>query len=197
MAVASMITLLYTATYILVAFVLPAYNTYKALEHHGDHDVRAWGIYWVVLAAISCLHYVVDCALCWLPGYYAIKLGFIVALWHPSVRLAEAMYDKVLSPLLATYEVGGGAATGSSSAFDCGKHRMRSRRNLVLNACLNMRSCSSSCCATFEEHYPLSAQTHCAYSSSTMHALHMCMCSPAAACSLQGLRRRLCRQLDA
>jgi hypothetical protein len=39
-----------------------------------------------------------------LPLYYVAKLGFIVALWHPSTRLALAIYTKLFGPLLTSYE---------------------------------------------------------------------------------------------
>lgn len=54
----------------------------------------------------SACHFVLDLALyCHrLPFYYIAKLGFLVALWHPSTKLALTIYAKVFSPLLASYE---------------------------------------------------------------------------------------------
>lgn len=107
MAVASLITLLYTATYIGTAFAVPAYLTYKAIEYDGPDAfrVREWSMYWTVLAAFICVQYLVDFALSWLPFYYILKLGFLGALWAPSTRLALTIYKSALGPLLSTHEV--------------------------------------------------------------------------------------------
>jgi hypothetical protein len=46
-----------------------------------------------------------DCTLCWLPGYYFLKLGFMAALWHPNMQLAVWIYERSVGPLLGSYEV--------------------------------------------------------------------------------------------
>eukprot|EP00882_Tetradesmus_deserticola_P000835 GHRQ01000908.1.p2 GENE.GHRQ01000908.1~~GHRQ01000908.1.p2 ORF type:complete len:204 (+),score=88.24 GHRQ01000908.1:396-1007(+) len=104
MATADVVSLLYTMTYGLIAYALPAYLTFKSLEHKGDADVRGWAVYWTVLALLTCVHTLLDCTLCWLPGYYLLKLGFMAALWHPSTRLAAWIYDRTVGPLLGSYE---------------------------------------------------------------------------------------------
>jgi receptor expression-enhancing protein 5/6 len=82
-----------------------AYFTFKALEHKGDLDVRNWAVYWTILALFTCCHSLLDCSLCWLPGYYFLKLGFMAALWHPNMQLAVWLYERSVGPLLGTYEV--------------------------------------------------------------------------------------------
>lgn len=57
-----------------------------------------------MLAAFIVTQWAIDFVLCWLPFYYVAKLGFLLALWHPSTRLAASLYQKVLSPLAITYE---------------------------------------------------------------------------------------------
>jgi hypothetical protein len=75
------------------------------LEHKGDLDVRNWAIYWTILALFTCVHSLMDCTLCWLPGYYFLKLGFVAALWHPNMQLAVWLYERSVGPLLGSYEV--------------------------------------------------------------------------------------------
>ncbi|KAF8061165.1 Reep5 [Scenedesmus sp. PABB004] len=104
MAIAATVSLVYSLVYTTLAYVLPGYQTFKALEKKGADDVREWATYWVVLATFYCLQIFVDLVLSWLPFYYVAKLGFILALWHPSTQLAASLYAKVLSPLVATYE---------------------------------------------------------------------------------------------
>ncbi|WIA34250.1 hypothetical protein OEZ86_012601 [Tetradesmus obliquus] len=104
MAVADILTVMYTMTYSFIAYALPAYLTYKALAHKGDVDVRNWAVYWTILAVVSCCHRALDCVLCWLPFYYLLKLGFLLALWHPNTQLALWLYDRSVGPLLGSWE---------------------------------------------------------------------------------------------
>lgn len=66
--------------------------------------MKDWAEYWVVLSTFYVTQWAIDFVLCWLPFYYIAKLGFILALWHPSTRVAQSLYQKVLSPLAITYE---------------------------------------------------------------------------------------------
>jgi hypothetical protein len=58
-----------------------------------------------------------------LPFYYLAKLGFLVALWHPSTKLAAALYGKAIAPLLArcgTPPSYGGRGGRARLACECG-----------------------------------------------------------------------------
>lgn len=57
-----------------------------------------------MLSALHCLSWLLDGALSWLPFYYVAKLAFVGALWHPSSRLASAIYAKFFAPLVGQYE---------------------------------------------------------------------------------------------
>ncbi|WIA13879.1 hypothetical protein OEZ85_002451 [Tetradesmus obliquus] len=82
-----------------------AYLTYIAIEHKGNEDVRNWAVYWATLALLSCSHSALDCVLCWLPFYNLLKLGFLLALWHPNTQLALWLYDRSVGQLLGSNEV--------------------------------------------------------------------------------------------
>jgi len=104
MAVAYVASLVYKVIYAVVAYLIPAYQSFKAIEKRGNEDVKDWTIYWVVLSALYCTQWLIDFLLCWLPLYYIAKLGFLVALWHPSTRVALTIYNKLFHPLLTSYE---------------------------------------------------------------------------------------------
>lgn len=104
MAIAATMSFLYTLTYGVIAYLLPGYMTFKAIEKKGPEDVREWAEYWVVFASFICVQWLVDFTLSWLPFYYIAKLGGLLALWHPSTRLASALYAKVFDPLISSYE---------------------------------------------------------------------------------------------
>lgn len=104
MPVAATITLVYTMIYSTLAYVLPGYQTFKAIEKRDLEGVREWAVYWVVFSTFYCLQFLVDLVFSWLPFYYLGKLVFITALWYPGTQLAQSIYHKVFSPLLSTYE---------------------------------------------------------------------------------------------
>jgi hypothetical protein len=55
-----------------------------------------------------------------LPFYYIAKLGFLVALWHPSTKLASSIYAKAVAPLVSrcapTARLPGRAPHGTDTA---------------------------------------------------------------------------------
>jgi len=104
MPVASIVTLAYNFIYCSLAYIVPGYQTFKAIEKKGSSDVKDWAEYWVVFSTFYVTQWLLDFVLSWLPFYYLFKLGFILALWHPSTRVAQSLYQKALSPLAITYE---------------------------------------------------------------------------------------------
>jgi receptor expression-enhancing protein 5/6 len=67
----------------------------QAIERKGEVEVKEWATYWVVLASLVLLGWLLDFTLSWLPFYFVIKLVFICALWHPSTKWALYVYTKV------------------------------------------------------------------------------------------------------
>ncbi|KIZ02354.1 Receptor expression-enhancing protein 2 [Monoraphidium neglectum] len=101
MAIAATFSLFYTILFGSFAYAIPAYSTFKAVEKKGGEDVREWAQYWVIFAVFILSQWLVDFLLCWLPFYYIAKLGFLVALWHPSTKLASSIYAKAFAPLVS------------------------------------------------------------------------------------------------
>lgn len=104
MALAATMSFIYTLIYATVAYLLPAYETYKAIEKKGEQDVKEWATYWVCLASLYLLGWLLDFVLSWLPFYYVFKLAFILALWYPGTKWALHVYTKLFGPLVSTYE---------------------------------------------------------------------------------------------
>lgn len=101
MALASIITLCYTITFTTLAFTVPGYLSFKACEV-GDYEItRQWCCYWVVMGSFYCLQLPLDILLSWLRLYYLMKLVFVIALWYPSLQLAQPIYNKILSPVMS------------------------------------------------------------------------------------------------
>lgn len=76
----------------------------QAIEKKSSEDVREWAQYWVVLATFYCLQPLVDLVISWVPFYYLMKLAFLLALWHPSAKVAVTIYSKVFAPFVSSYE---------------------------------------------------------------------------------------------
>eukprot|EP00882_Tetradesmus_deserticola_P000971 GHRQ01001052.1.p1 GENE.GHRQ01001052.1~~GHRQ01001052.1.p1 ORF type:complete len:177 (+),score=87.02 GHRQ01001052.1:126-656(+) len=104
MPIAATMSLGYSLLYASFAYLLPGYQTFKAIEKKGSDDVREWACYWTVLATFYCLQPSIDLVLAWLPFYSVFKLGFLLGLWYPSTKWGQVVYAKAFRPLVASYE---------------------------------------------------------------------------------------------
>jgi len=73
---------------------VPFVHAQQAIERKGEVEVKEWATYWVVLASLVLLGWLLDFTLSWLPFYWVIKLAFICALWHPSTKWALHVYTR-------------------------------------------------------------------------------------------------------
>ncbi len=76
----------------LIAFLYPAYMSFKAIDSADPVDDMQWLTYWVVFAAFSILENVASFLILWIPMYYMIKIGFFVWLYHPKFMAAGLVY---------------------------------------------------------------------------------------------------------
>ena len=83
--------------------MLPAYNTFKALQSKSEPDLTRYLCYWLIFALISCVDFLIDAIGAFFPFYYEAKLGLF--LWLSLERTSGAMviYSK-MEPLLKAYE---------------------------------------------------------------------------------------------
>eukprot|EP00210_Caulerpa_lentillifera_P009389 g8951.t1 len=88
----------------VVAYVCPAYLTYKALEYSNDKERQKWIVYWCILAWFSAMEFICDFVLFWIPFYSLGKITFVIYLWHPKTKGAEMIYREFLVPYLRQNE---------------------------------------------------------------------------------------------
>lgn len=96
---------LFRAVLSLVAYVLPGYHCFKALEKRKPDELREWCEYWLVVAAFASVERLADVILWWLPMYHLLKILFVVYLWHPKTQGAIFIYRQTVQPFLAQHEI--------------------------------------------------------------------------------------------
>ena len=81
-------------------FLLPAYESLKALETPSPLDDKKWLTYWVIYGCFSILEFFADIILFWLPFYYLIKVGFLTWCMWPNNDNNGALfvYERVVRP---------------------------------------------------------------------------------------------------
>ncbi|CAM6093082.1 unnamed protein product [Calypogeia fissa] len=89
---------------VILAYVYPAYASYKALESNGPEGPSQWLTYWIVLGLFNVLEFVVHWALKWYGIIYWIKLGFVLWLQLPQFKGAQFLYVKFIHPQLKRHE---------------------------------------------------------------------------------------------
>lgn len=87
-----------------VAFVYPAYMTFKTIEQDDEKEHVYWLTYWVVYGLFSVAEAISDVLLFWLPYYYPLKLGFLVWCFVPKYRGCVTVYEHIIRPLLARHQ---------------------------------------------------------------------------------------------
>ncbi|KAG5192968.1 TB2/DP1, HVA22 family-domain-containing protein [Tribonema minus] len=104
----------------LVAFVYPAYASFKTIDTPSSHESETWLTYWIVFAAVGIVEPIAWPLLNVIPLYQFVKMGFLVWCYNPRTRGASTIYRQVLRPyVLPAIGVvgggGGGAATKSTT----------------------------------------------------------------------------------
>jgi len=87
-----------------VGALYPAYASFKALETPQIDDDKQWLTYWVVFSITSSAEEVAEKVVSYLPGYYVLKVIFLVWLMLPKTRGAVLLYKNFILPLLKKYE---------------------------------------------------------------------------------------------
>uniref|UniRef100_A0A7S2D2Y8 Receptor expression-enhancing protein n=1 Tax=Octactis speculum TaxID=3111310 RepID=A0A7S2D2Y8_9STRA len=62
---------------ILLCVALPAWMSYKCLEHAEKHDSRQWLMYWIIFSLIHILDSFFGMVLAWIPFYTILKILFL------------------------------------------------------------------------------------------------------------------------
>ncbi|KAI8994792.1 TB2/DP1, HVA22 family-domain-containing protein [Pilobolus umbonatus] len=83
-----------------IAWVYPAYASFKAIESPSTKDDTQWLTYWTVLGFLQVVEYFTDILLRWFPFYYTFKTLLVIWLILPQFQGAEVFYNRFLRPLL-------------------------------------------------------------------------------------------------
>ncbi|ORX75924.1 hypothetical protein BCR32DRAFT_224687 [Anaeromyces robustus] len=84
----------------LIAFVYPAYASFKAIESTDKTDDTQWLTYWCVFGFFHLIECFSDQILGWISFYYFIKSIFTLWLSLPQFRGAEVLYEKFVKVYL-------------------------------------------------------------------------------------------------
>ncbi|KAG2374235.1 hypothetical protein C9374_011072 [Naegleria lovaniensis] len=88
----------------LVAFILPAYASFKAIRSPQSNDDKQWLIYWIIYALIHVFEYYLLVVVVFIPFYWEIKFFFVIWLIAPQTRGATFLYTKYVEPFLNKHE---------------------------------------------------------------------------------------------
>jgi receptor expression-enhancing protein 5/6 len=95
----------------LVAFLYPAYASFKAIDSASPEDDAQWLTYWVVFSFFSVIENSLWFIVGWIPMYFVLKISFFLWLYHPNFLGAGAVYQQVLRPLVLPYVKGPAVVT--------------------------------------------------------------------------------------
>jgi len=84
----------------LIAFIYPAYASFKAIESVDKNDDTQWLTYWTVFGFLHLIECFSDQILGWISFYYFLKSIFTLWLSLPQFRGAEVIYDKFIRVFL-------------------------------------------------------------------------------------------------
>jgi len=92
------------ATSNLIGFVIPTYESFRALHTESTADDAQWLTYFVVYSFFCCVESVTDVFINWIPLYYLFKVLFLIWLMHPATLGAKVMFVRVIDPFLHKVE---------------------------------------------------------------------------------------------
>jgi len=88
----------------IVAWVYPAYASFKALETLGREDDVQWLTYWTIFGFVHIIEFFLGIILYWIPYWFVFKTMFVLWLALPRYRGAEYIYHNFLRDFLKPYE---------------------------------------------------------------------------------------------
>jgi|EP00670_Eutreptiella_braarudii_P008622 hypothetical protein len=99
-------TLILNPMFLAIGFVLPAFETFKALQV-SDNKSRRMSLlmYWAVFALFFVFEDYVE-RLCCMLGifYFVLKVLFVVWLQAPQFNGAEVIFEKIMKPYMGAHE---------------------------------------------------------------------------------------------
>eukprot|EP01122_Echinamoeba_exundans_P001613 TRINITY_DN11635_c0_g1_i1.p1 TRINITY_DN11635_c0_g1~~TRINITY_DN11635_c0_g1_i1.p1 ORF type:complete len:307 (+),score=66.53 TRINITY_DN11635_c0_g1_i1:11-931(+) len=114
----------------VVAFLIPAYLTYKSIKYKSGQDRMLR--YWTVMGFFSFIEFYADIFVSWLPFYYEVKMLFLLWLVMPNSRGTPIIWSQYLKPFLNAREA------AIDVAFNESKNRFYSQIDNFKSQAVNM-----------------------------------------------------------
>ncbi|KAL6937877.1 hypothetical protein ACO0RG_004401 [Hanseniaspora osmophila] len=86
-----------------IGFVVPTYNSLKALRTQTKNDDSDLLVYWVVYASFTIAEFWVNTILRWVPFYFLFKTLFLTYIAFPQFGGAQVVYQAFIQPLSERY----------------------------------------------------------------------------------------------
>jgi len=101
-----MFTFVFRALAAYVAFLVPSFQTYKALSHRpiSEPELERWSQYWAVIGVLVAFEYLAEFLISWLPFYFELKTLFILFLALPQTQGSTYIYVTYLQPFFVKNE---------------------------------------------------------------------------------------------
>jgi len=100
----------------LIAFAYPMYETGCTLRSFKTEDVKQWLTYWQIVAFLELVESFLAFLVESIPGYFLIKIGFLVWCMLPETKGATTIYAKVLDPIINKFHSQPAAAAAPHAA---------------------------------------------------------------------------------
>ena len=88
----------------LLMFLLPAYDTFKAIESKNQEEQSRLLTYWMVFGTFFSMDQAFRWFLSFLPMYHLIRFAILASLYSKQIKGAELIYANVQKPLFDKYE---------------------------------------------------------------------------------------------
>ena len=88
----------------VLAFLLPAFRTFEALESEKREDDAELLTYWIVFGLIYSLDELFRYVLAFIPFYHVIRYGLLIALYIPQINGAQVVYRRIIRPFFISYK---------------------------------------------------------------------------------------------
>ncbi|KDQ19900.1 hypothetical protein BOTBODRAFT_169943 [Botryobasidium botryosum FD-172 SS1] len=91
---------------VAIAFLYPAYSTFKTLDRRPGYEYEAerWLTYWTIAGILFSLEYAVEWSISWFPFYWELKTLFLIYLVLPQTQGSRLFYKAYVRPQLRAYE---------------------------------------------------------------------------------------------
>mmetsp|Transcript_3749 Transcript_3749/g.9471 ORF Transcript_3749/g.9471 Transcript_3749/m.9471 type:complete len:130 (+) Transcript_3749:156-545(+) len=97
-------TLVFNPIFVIVGFLYPAYQSYKALESNRQDAAPEWLTYWVIFSLFTVIESVGTFLISWIPFYSFLKLAFLMWLLLPRFKGASKLYQALVQPFMKKHE---------------------------------------------------------------------------------------------